>query len=201
MDKAPQMLLIICEGKTEAIYFSILKKRFRLPTYVKILPDIESEKYSSIGQHERLIDAAGEYRINYAKELEISEEEIEVWVVCDRDNYRDSFVKLRDYADENGIKLAFSDPQFENFLLQHFSLSKSVKAGREVEQELSYEILSVNQYYGPYRKNNLEWLDDMIDKKHSIVRNAAKNASVFGNHTKKPFFTVDKLIFRLLDLM
>ena len=201
MNRRPQMFLIVCEGKTEAIYFSILKRRFRLPTFVKILPDIESKKYLSIGQHERLVDAAREYRAKYAKELGADEGEVEIWAVCDRDNYKDSFTKLRSYADGLGVKLAFSDPQFENFLLQHFSLNKSTKVGREVEQELSQAILNTNQYYGPYRKNDLDWLDDMVDRKHAIVRTAAKNASIFDNHVKKPFFTINKLIFRLLDLV
>ena len=201
MDNKPELILIVCEGKTEPIYFSILKKRFRLPTYIKILPDIEAEKYIPLGQHEKLIDNAQSIRNEYAKESAIKEENIETWAVCDRDNYKDSFTKLKNYATERKIKLAFSDPQFENYLLQHFSLSNSSSVGDQVEEELSEKIIEHEPWFGLYRKNDLSWLDEMIDKKHAIVKTAAINATNFSNHTKKPFFTIQELILRLLELI
>ena len=53
----PELILICCEGNTEVAYFSILKKRFRLPTYIKIIPDPD-EDYHRLGQHEHLIENA-----------------------------------------------------------------------------------------------------------------------------------------------
>ena len=200
--KETELILIVCEGGTEALYFSILKKRFRLPTYIKIIPDVEKGEYSRTGQHEKLILRTEEYKHKCKTEYEIIDDSlIEAWAVCDRDNYKDSFTKLNEFAGEHGVNLAFSDPQFENFLLQHFSQNKSSSFGGEVERELSNCILDKKPHFGLYRKNDLSWLDEMIDEKHGIVKMAIKNASIFSNHTRKPFFTVQKLVKRLFKLV
>lgn len=196
----PELILICCEGNTEAVYFSILKKRFRLPTFIKVIPDSDTE-YCRLGQHEHLIDMANKKRMEYADEFSIQPEHIEVWAVCDRDNYKDSFTHLQSYATNQNVHLAFSDPQFENFLLQHFSLNKSASKKAALEKELSEYIISVKPQYAPYCKGNLDWLDEMVDEKHSIIDTAIKNANTFSNHTKQPFFTIQKLIKRLLCVL
>lgn len=195
----PDLIMIVCEGKTEVLYFNILKRRFRIPTYVKILPEMKKEEYRSLGQHEKLIIKAVEKREEYNKELG-GDAIIEVWAVCDRDEYDGSFTKLRDFSVERGVHLAFSDPQFENFLLQHFSQNKSKEKKRKVERELSEEILRVEPWFGLYNKADLGWLDEMIDKKHAVVDFAIRNADVFSKHNRQPFFTIQKLVKRLIDL-
>ena len=196
---SPDLLLIVCEGKTEALYFSILKRRFRLPTFIKILPELEKKQYQSLGQHEKLIDKANEKMKEYEAELGDGAI-IETWAVCDRDEYEKSFTHLGNFARERDVSLAFSDPQFENFLLQHFSQDKSKNSKTKVEQELSMKMLQRDTKFGLYNKADLSWLDEMIDKKHSIVYSAIQNADIFSNHTRRPFFTVQKLVYRLLQL-
>lgn len=190
---APELLLIFCEGKTEARYFSILKKHFRLPAWIKVIPDPD-EGCRTLGQHESLINNAATRRDKFASELGIDAEVIETWAVCDRDQYPGSFSQLRQYAESKNIKLGFSDPQFENYLLQHFSLNKSRSRGPNVIQELSEKIGSAL-----YKKGDLSWLEEMIDLKHSLVCTAATNAGNFSNHTKQPFFTVQNLVLRILS--
>lgn len=197
---SPDLILVCCEGNTEVEYFSILKKRFRLPTYIKIIPDPDDD-YRRLGQHEHLVDVSSTKREEYAKEFSIPIGNIEVWAVCDRDNYKDSYTKLKQYADDKNILLAFSDPQFENYLLQHFTINKSTNKKAALEYELTKHILAQKPSYAPYRKGNLGWLDEMIDEKHAIVEMAIKNANNFSNHTKQPFFTVQKLTDRLMSLI
>ncbi len=187
----PELLLIVCEGATEVEYFNILKRQFRLPTWIKVIPDRGDHR--TLGQHERLIKVANSRRSIYADELEVNRNDIETWAVCDRDDYRGSFIELRDFAKLNDIELAFSDPQFENYLLQHFSANKSKGRGFKVIQELSAQLPN-----GMYRKSDLSWLDEMIGGKHAIVRNAIANATIFSKHTEQPFFTVQKLVRRVL---
>ncbi len=196
----PDLILIGCEGKTEVLYFNILKRRFRLPTFVKVLPEIKKDKYRNLGQHEKLIKNVAERKREI--EAEIGEgAKVEAWAVCDRDEYNGSFVELRDFAKEKGVELAFSDPQFENFLLQHFTQNKSRSKKGEVERELSEEILRTEPWFGLYNKADLGWLEEMIDKKHATVDFAIRNAEVFKNHTRQPFFTVQKLVKRLIELI
>lgn len=189
--RRPELLLIICEGVTEAEYFRIIKRQFRLPTWIKIMPD--QDECRTPGQHERLVDVAVEKKALLTRELNVEPDEICVWVVCDRDNYKDSFTKLRQYAESKNIELGFSDPQFESYLLQHFSANKSSNSGHKLISELSEKIGS-----GLYKKTDLSWLEEMIDCKHSIVRTAIANAGNFTNHTKQPFFTVQNLVSFML---
>lgn len=200
MTRGPELILIVCEGKTEALYFAILKRKFSLPSFIKILPDLELGEYSTYGQHDNLIEAAFSKADEYSEMFGVDSCDIETWAVCDRDNLKDSYTKLRNYATKKSVRLAFSDPQFENYLLQHFSCNNCRKSGRSVERELSDKIISENMSFGLYRKNDLSWLEYMIDRKHSIVKMAIKNAANFSNHTKQPFFTVHKLTERLLQL-
>lgn len=196
----PDLILITCEGKTEVLYFNILKRKFRLPTFVKVLPELKEGEHRNLGQHEKLIKRTAEKKEEF--ETELGEGAVvEAWAVCDRDEYKESFTKLRDFADSRGVLLAFSDPQFENFLLQHFSQNKSRSRKAEVERELSEKILQKDVRFGLYNKANLDWLDEMIGTRHAIVESAIKNADIFNNHTKQPFFTVQELVRRLLNLI
>lgn len=198
MSERPDLILLVCEGKTESIYFHILQRAFRLPTWIKILPEDIKTAHRSLGQHEALFKKAAEKRTEYKDLLDI--EEIETWAVCDRDKYEDSFTKLQEVASALNINLAFSDPQFENFLLQHFSANKSKSSGKTVEDELTQIISKTCAGYSLYKKTDLSWLEEMIDKKHSTIDFAIRSANIYSNHTKQPFFTVQKLVERLLDL-
>lgn len=197
MSKAePQLLLICCEGGTEERYFSILREVFRIGGAVDI------QIISSDGlQHKTLVDLAAEKKQGIFAETGIfdSEDDIEVWVVCDRDSYSDSFTKLREYSESQGVNIAFSDPQFESYLLQHFGSPNSSKnKGTMLERELTAAILASGATAG-YTKGDLEWLREMIDRKFSVATAAIVHADTFSNHTKKPFFTIQRLAERLLQ--
>lgn len=200
MEPFPELILIACEGKTESLYFNILQKAFRLPTWVKIIPDPGEKEYENLGQHETLFKNATNQRQVLSKELDIVETNIETWAVCDRDNYTGSYTKLKNKAKQYNINLAFSDPQFENFLLQHLLASKSASSGKKIEQELSQHIMKIQPGGTLYKKNDLSWLENLIDQKHATVKAAVKNADMHTNHTKQPFFTAQRLVERLLDL-
>lgn len=191
--KCPQLLLICCEGRTEERYFTILRDIFRID-------GINVEIMSDAGQHKKLIDACVSRKVEFGGlGLFENTDDIEVWAVCDRDAYPDSFTRLESYSRSKGVKLAFSDPQFENFILQHFGSPNSTKSrGREVEAEVTSAILGAGKET-VYSKVDLDWLRDMIDCRPKIVKEAIINAEVFSNHTKQPFFTVHKLVARLLE--
>ena len=195
-NEEPQLLLICCEGVTEERYFSILREIFRIDVGIDIQIIAGDGR-----QHKTLVDLAVEKRQSLFAETDIfdSEDDIEVWAVCDRDSYASSFTKLREYSESQGINIAFSDPQFENYLLQHFGSPDSSKnKGAVVERELTTAMLSSGVTVG-YTKGDLEWLREMIDKKFSVATAAIAHADTFSNHTKKPFFTVQRLAERLLQ--
>lgn len=136
--RLPRILLIVCEGKTEKAYFDILSDIFRSPRFVKVVV------YGQQGQHLALIDNAVTKRGELCKELERPEEEVECWAVCDEDQMPCSYSKLEHYAESLEVRLAFSAPQFEMYLLQHFVQSGSVDRADVFRQLTHYR----NQYGG-----------------------------------------------------
>jgi len=193
MQDNPQIILICCEGKeTEKLYFEILQSIFKVA-------NITIEIFPKVGQHYRLIDKSAAKKQEFSSYFDFALDDIEVWAVCDRDNLKDSFTKLNNYAKDKDVDLAFSDPQFENYLLQHFgSPNSSRKKGFDVEQELTSTMLE----YGigmAYDKSNLRWLETMIDRKPRLVYEAIQHANTYSVHSKQPFFTVQRLIERILS--
>lgn len=197
MDQNAQLLLICCEGRTEAEYFRILKEVFRVDQAINI------QIFPCNGrQHYALVDSAALKRSQILQGADNgvfqSEDEIETWIVCDRDSYRGSYTKLERYGEDKNVKVAFSDPQFEGYLLQHFgSPNRCSERGAALERKLTSTMIGGGLCEG-YTKGNLEWMRVMIDHNFSIAKNAIRNADNFSNHTTKPFFTVQRLAERLL---
>lgn len=186
-------ILICCEGKTEKLYFDALRFRvFRIPGYIEI--SIEGEK----GQHKALIDRTVERRIELATEQSLLEDEIECWAVCDDDGMNISYAELCKYAEENSVNLAFSRPQFEAYLLQHFEQSK------ETNQQALYDALKLYKnrygYEGEYDKSDLRWLEQVLIDKPKLVDVAIVNADQRTTQSASLFLTVQGLTRRLIEL-
>jgi len=193
--RLPRVLLIVCEGKTEKAYFDILSDIFRSPRFVKVVV------YGQQGQHLALIDNAVTKRGELCKELERPEEEVECWAVCDEDQMPCSYSKLEHYAESLEVRLAFSAPQFEMYLLQHFVQSGSVDRADVFRQLTHYR----NQYggegdYCDETKSDLTWMAKAIDDTPKIVKTAITNSDIRSRSTKRPFFTVQELSKRILEL-
>ena len=124
MKKKPTAILVGCEGKTESIYLEIIKK---------VYGAYGLEVRPSAGELFSLIDNMSTIRDNYAAELGVDKEEIETWVTCDDDSRGVKYKELKDYAVNNNILLAYSRPQFEIFLLQHFGQYKEGKQKRVLD--------------------------------------------------------------------
>lgn len=185
---APRLVLICCEGKTEQKYFEIIADVFRGPYQMNV------EIFGDEGQHRALIDHAVQKRTEKIKEHDLENDEVVAWAVCDCDGMDITYNKLNQYAEEHGVHLAFSHPQFEAYLVQHFSQSK------EYSQQTLYSILSAQRkqygYTGNYNdgtKADLLWLDKAIRDKPSIVDVAIVNSNQRTSQTRKPFLTVQKL--------
>jgi len=145
------------------------------------------------GVHESLIERCVEERGLHAQKFDIDESEIEVWAVCDCDGWKKGYQKLLQFANDRRVGLAFSDPQFEAYLIQHLALRKTVNKKRKLEAELSV-LLGFD-----YSKTNLDWFDKMLDDEPGKLEIAINNADNFNKCTKVPFLTVQNLTRRLLE--
>lgn len=183
----PRALLILCEGATEQLYFKSIIHHKRISRVLEV------QVFSKQGQHKTLIKKCASLRKKKAEELELSENEIEVWAVCDRDARRLAYQALFNYAKAWNVKLAFSDPQFETYLIQHFELKKTKNKRSALIAEL--ETYLTNKY----QKSDLSWIDKMIDEDPAKLDFAISNSNQLSNHTKTPFLTVQHLTERLLE--
>jgi len=134
----------------------------------------------------------------------IAEDDIEVWAMCDRDSFKGKYSDLKKYADTNNVRLAFSSPQFESFIIQLFVEFKRDYKGKKLEGELSKylkrTILRDGRVLGnSYNKTDLKWVSKLLDEKPSMLNAAIKNANKSNNQTKEPFLTVQDLIKRILQ--
>ena len=189
------VLLIYCEGKTEKLYFEILLKRiFRIPMYVRV--DVYGEK----GQHKALIDRVSAARLELANEEGLEEDGIECWAVCDDDTMPFTYKELLTYAEENDVNLAFSRPQFESYLLQHFEQSRAAKK-RDLFDGLSkYKEPVDGELYDDSSKSDLDWLETLLLDKPKLVDMAITNSDQRGRQSEQPFLTVQNLTKRLKQL-
>lgn len=188
----PRVLLICCEGKTEKEYFEILRRRvLRLPGYIDVR--IEGEK----GQHAALVDRTVELRSELAKMEELKPEDVECWAVCDEDKMTMSFAELKKYAEDREVRLAFSRPQFESYLLQHFEQSKDTN-----RKEIIRKLESCMRQYGAekYDKADLEWLEHALVDKPKLVEIAVTNSDQRTTQSATPFLTVQNLTKRMMSL-
>lgn len=191
----PRAMLICCEGKTEAEYFKALRRVYRIPGFIDI------RVIGQIGQHKALIDRAVEEREAYAAAHELDEGEIEYWAVCDDDGMSLRYAELERYAEDRRVRLGFSRPQFECFLLQHFEQS-SLTRHDEVFLRLS-EFKMKWGGDGPYdesSKGDLGWLREAMFNRPKILDVAIANADIRNRQSDSPFLTVQALVRRLKGL-
>jgi hypothetical protein len=191
----PRALLVYCEGKTEEAYFNILLDYYRPPAFVDVVV------YGQKGQHIVLIDNTIAKRDELCNEMSCAEGEVECWAVCDEDKMPCTYTELLKYAEDRSVHLAFSAPQFEMYLLQHFEQSGDTDKG-VVFQKLSArrKKLGFEGDYDDDTKSDLGWMNEAIDREPKIVKTAIVNSEIRDRTTKRPFLTVQELVKRIMEL-
>ena len=193
--EVPRVFLVYCEGKTEEEYFNALLDFYRLPAYVAV------EVYGQKVQHIALIDNTVAKREDICSSDEFAESEVECWAVCDEDKMPCSYSELLKYADERGVHLAFSAPQFEMYLLQHFEQSGESDKDAVFQRLTEYrEKFGGEGDYDDDTKSDLAWMHEAIDRQPKIVKTAIVNSELRNRTTKRPFLTVQELTRRILEL-
>lgn len=99
--KVKNIILIVCGGKTEKVYFDKFKSRV---AQIRVEPVINADSPLNI--------------VKYAIEIR-TDECLETWVVFDKDNF-DCFDKAISMAEDHGVKVAFSNQAFELWFILHF---------------------------------------------------------------------------------
>ena len=162
---APANYLIVCEGKqTEPNYFKGLKKKINEKYGSKVdvlIPDIEIK---GTGENTTALVKYTDRFVNYS-----NKRYGQVWVVFDKDDYSDEqFDKAIKTCDYN---VAWSNPNFELWLLSHFKKVNRYISKDLVLQELSKEF--ERNRLGEYTKNDVNIFDKVTSegKLYTAIKN------------------------------
>jgi hypothetical protein len=113
--KTKKRILIISEGKkTEPNYFNSIKRQYRLSS----VDVVDTKKNTG----KELLQTAIELRAKAKKDRNDYDE---IWIVLDRDGYTkhpEVFDRVKNFPD---IKIGFSSPCFEYWLLFHFEYTSA----------------------------------------------------------------------------
>ena len=132
--QAPANYLIVCEGKkTEPNYFNGLKGKINEKYGNKVDVLIPNIDVKGTGMNTTSLVKYTQKTVNHANKVYG-----QVWVVFDKDDYNneqfDSAIKNCDY------NVAWSNPNFEVWLLAHFKKVNRYISKDDVLQELSKEL-------------------------------------------------------------
>ena len=174
-----QRFLIVCEGKkTEPNYFN----HFRVPGLVIAVKGLGMNTL-------RLVEEALQARTE--------DEYDQVWCVFDKDDFSiEHFENAINRADENGMRVAYSNQSFELWYLLHFEyLNTAIDRTayiRKLSKHLGYE----------YEKNSQSIYQKLLCKREHAITNAEKLLNEYNpSHPGRddPSTSVHKLVIALLE--
>ncbi len=129
-------VLIVCEGETEVIYFTALRRYYRLRTVDIMVHDAEGGGPLEVVQ--RAIEMRAKQAKSAKRDTTIQPYE-EVWCVFDRDAAKENptFPDALHCAESDEIQLAISNPAFEYWYLLHFiETNRPFQDAYDLEPEL-----------------------------------------------------------------
>ena len=162
---APANYLIVCEGKqTEPNYFNGLKKKINEKYGSKVDVLIPNIEIKGTGENTTALVKYTDKFVNYS-----NKRYGQVWVVFDKDDYSDEqFDKAIKNCDYN---VAWSNPNFELWLLSHLKKINRYISKENVLQELSKEFQKKG--LGDYTKNDTNIFVKVTSegKLHTAIKN------------------------------
>ena len=163
--QAPANYLIVCEGKkTEPNYFNGLKRKINEKYGSKVDVLIPNIDIKGTGMNTISLVNYAEKKVNQSAKIYG-----QVWVVFDKDDYSD---EQFDQAIKNSnYNVAWSNPNFELWLLSHFKKINRYISKEDVFQELNKEFQK--KKLGDYTKNDTNIFDKVTSegKLHTAIEN------------------------------
>ncbi len=181
-------VLIVCEGKrTEPTYFIALCRDKRLTA-----AEVEVVQ-SELGTNPRNVV---DYAVDRKNEASDDEEPYdEVWCVFDRDEH-DGIPEALNRARDCRIEVAFSNPSFELWFLQHFRYSSGYIERDAAESKLKQDIPDYHKSMDVYERILSQQEDAVVN-----ARRLVKHHTDLGDApTNNPSTTVYKLVTALNEL-
>ncbi|HLD15806.1 MAG TPA: RloB family protein [Candidatus Nanoarchaeia archaeon] len=186
--KSTKNLWIFCEGRTEKNYFNKLKYIDRIRRLVIKAIDVTHNSADGIVKE----------AINFKEKHNNFQEDDIIICVFDRDqNNREQLIKAKSLADQRDIKLVFSNPCFEYWILCHYGHFPNQQEKQEIERKIL-------RYLGNYITND----PDLYIKTRGKIQEAVKNSKkMFNQHIRNRTQIISResnpltLMFELIDLI
>lgn len=163
--QAPANYLIVCEGKkTEPNYFNGLKRKINEKYGNKVDVLIPNIDVKGIEMNTTSLVKYTQKTVNHANKVYG-----QVWVVFDKDDYNDE--QFDSAIDNCNYNVAWSNPNFELWLLAHFKKVSRYVSKDDVLQELNKEFQEKG--LGDYTKNDINIFDKVTSegKLHTAIKN------------------------------
>lgn len=163
--QAPANYLIVCEGKkTEPNYFNGLKKKINEKYGNKVDVLIPNIDIKGTGMNTTSLVKYTQKTVNHANKVYG-----QVWVVFDKDDYNDE--QFNSAIDNCNYNVAWSNPNFELWLLAHFKKVNRYVSKDDALQELSKEVQKKG--LGDYTKNDTDIFYKVTSegKLHTAIKN------------------------------
>lgn len=163
--QAPANYLIVCEGKkTEPNYFNGIKRKINEKYGNKVDVLIPNIDVKGTGMNTTSLVKYTQKTVNHANKVYG-----QVWVVFDKDDYNDE--QFNSAIDNCNYNVAWSNPNFELWLLAHFKKVSRYVSKDDVLQELSKEFQK--NELGDYAKNDIDIFDKVASegKLHTAIKN------------------------------
>ena len=143
---APANYLIVCEGKqTEPNYFNGLKRKINEKYGNKVDVLIPNIEIKGTGMNTVSLVKYAEQKVNHSGKMYA-----QVWVVFDKDDYSDN--QFNSAIENSNYNVAWSNPNFELWLLSHFKRVNRYISKDNVLDELNKEFQKNG--LGEYSKND-----------------------------------------------
>lgn len=173
-----QRFLIVCEGeKTEPNYF----KSFRVP---KIILDVRGMGANTTALVEKAVQLRDEGEYD------------QVWCVFDRDSFpADHFNRALALAENEGIKVAYSNEAFELWYLLHYNFYNTAMSRADYINKLS-PLLGRR-----YKKNDVSLYEELRSRQQTAIAHANRLLQQYNPTNPEqdnPSTTVHLLVEQLL---
>ncbi len=124
------VLLIICEGETEKLYFKELKSEVRLASINIVIPKTKERDPLNLVNYARKISNENGYSIKDSDN---------VWIVFDMDDTK-RVKKAIHEANKSKYNMALSIPSIELWYLLHYQYTTSIMDNMEVKSQLKRHL-------------------------------------------------------------
>ncbi len=182
-------IVIVVEGDVaEPSYFRMIEEKFKNSIKLKIVP---SQKKSS---PKNLLETARKERREYSDSGSEKKPE-SIWIVCDVDLHKNCQIIIKEAQDE-GFKVAISNPCFEVWLFQHLAeikiekglttfrkedqilleIDNSKKPTKDLSQKVKKVLDEVRPKKGPqkYEAVYFDKIDDAVKKAQKNLKDVQK---------------------------